>query len=86
MSHDQRPTTPASQSVRSGRREFLRAAGALPALAAASLAAAPAAGTPEPLLPQVAFGKYRLSRLVCGANPFNGGSHLSTFVNRQMKD
>jgi hypothetical protein len=24
--------------------------------------------------------------LICGANPFNGGSHLSVFVNRQMKE
>lgn len=46
--------------------------------------ASPAA--PEKLaLPMVPFGKYTLSRLICGANPFNGGSHLSVFVNQDMR-
>ena len=36
-------------------------------------------------MPQIAFGEYALSRLIAGANPINGGSHLSRFVNRQMK-
>ena len=36
-------------------------------------------------LPMMPFGKYSLSRLICGANPFNGGSHLSTFVNQDMR-
>jgi hypothetical protein len=39
---------------------------------------------PEPL-PQIPFGPYALSRLILGANPINGGSHLSRFVNSQMK-
>jgi hypothetical protein len=47
------------------------------------LAASPAE---EPKLPQIQLGKNSISRLVCGANPFNGGSHLSTFVNRAMKE
>jgi hypothetical protein len=38
-----------------------------------------------PELPQIRFGKYQLSRLIAGANPINGGSHLSRFVNQQMK-
>ncbi len=37
-------------------------------------------------LPQIQLGPHRVSRLVCGANPFNGGSHLSIFVNQQMKE
>jgi hypothetical protein len=37
-------------------------------------------------LPQMRLGSYSLSRLVCGANPFNAGSHLSTFVNQQMRE
>ena len=37
------------------------------------------------MLPQVPFGPHTISRVVCGANPFNGGSHLSTFVNREMR-
>ncbi len=69
------------------RREFLKAAGVAPALLLAAqcsregMAAAAEGGK----LPQIAFGKHRISRLVCGANPFNGGSHLSDFVNREMR-
>ena len=36
-------------------------------------------------LPQIQFGNYTLSRLIAGANTINGGSHLSRFVNAQMK-
>jgi hypothetical protein len=36
-------------------------------------------------MPTIPFGPYRLSRLILGANPINGGSHLSRFVNQQMK-
>jgi len=38
-----------------------------------------------PQMPSVPFGPVQVSRLVLGANPINGGSHLSGFVNRQMK-
>ncbi len=36
-------------------------------------------------MPKIAFGPYTVSRLILGANPINGGSHLSRFVNMQMK-
>ena len=36
-------------------------------------------------LPTIPFGPHRVSRLILGANPINGGSHLSRFVNMQMK-
>jgi hypothetical protein len=36
-------------------------------------------------LPSIAFGSHQVSRLILGANPINGGSHLSRFVNQQMK-
>jgi len=36
-------------------------------------------------LPTIPFGHHQLSRLIVGANPINGGSHLSRFVNQQMK-
>lgn len=36
-------------------------------------------------MPQIAFGEHVVSRLILGANPINGGSHLSRFVNLQMK-
>ena len=41
--------------------------------------------TTQPELPQISFGPHRLSRLIAGSNTLNGGSHLSRFVNAQMK-
>jgi hypothetical protein len=41
--------------------------------------------TAQPKLPQISFGPHRLSRLIAGSNTINGGSHLSRFVNAQMK-
>ena len=40
---------------------------------------------PDLALPQIRLGSHSISRLVCGANPFNAGSHLSVFVNHQMR-
>jgi hypothetical protein len=47
----------------------------------ATLTAAGAAAT----LPRIRLGRYSLSRLICGANPFNGGSHLSKFFNLELR-
>jgi hypothetical protein len=58
------------------RRDFLKTAGAIPAVAAA---AAP------PSLPQIRLGRHSISRVICGANPFNAGSHLSVFFNQELK-
>jgi len=71
----------------SGRRDFLRQVGALPvALAAAQVAGRAAAAPAEPpKLPQIRLGKHSISRLICGANPFGAGSHLSVFVNHEMR-
>lgn len=60
------------------RRRFLK----LPAAAAVTAAAAPA---DEPGLPQIRFGRHSISRLICGANPFNAGSHLSVFFNHELR-
>jgi len=71
-----------------GRRDFLKHLGAAPA--ALSLGSAVAGGSSqpdeEPRLPHIKLGPYSISRLICGANPFNGGSHLSGFVNRAMRE
>ena len=68
------------------RRDFLKKAGALPAaLMAVGYGSAAAAPAPEPKLPQIRLGRYSISRLVCGSNPFNAGSHLSVFVNQQLR-
>ncbi len=40
---------------------------------------------PTQSMPTIAFGQHTISRLILGANPINGGSHLSRFVNNQMK-
>lgn len=77
---------------RCNRRGFLQGLGALPiaAMAAKEAGAKPSAQasdqTAGATMPQIEFGKHSLSRLICGTNPFNGGSHLSTFVNRAMKE
>jgi hypothetical protein len=71
----------------SSRRDFLKKLGALPIAAAAAghVHSASSAQTRQTTLPLIKFGKYSLPRLICGANPINGGSHLSVFVNHQMK-
>jgi hypothetical protein len=70
------------------RRDFLKRAGVLPAALIAARCGTDAAASPaeQAKLPQIQLGGYSISRLVCGANPFNGGSHLSTFVNRAMRE
>jgi hypothetical protein len=55
------------------------------ALAASRVACGIAAAAEPSSLPQIRIGPNSLSRLVCGANPFHAGSHLSWFVNQEMK-
>ncbi len=75
---------------RSGRREFLAtcsaaaAAGLLghSAVAAAEGAVAEGAGA---ALPTVALGRYRVTRLVAGANPIVGYSYLGPAMDQEMR-
>ena len=67
------------------RRDFLKKAGAVPAALMAA-GRAPDAPAEKPELPQIRLGPHSISRLVCGSNTFSGGSHLSVFVNHQMKE
>src|SRR5689334_983516 len=69
-------------SCESSRRDFLKRSGALPAALIPAAASAAGGGTG---MPQVRLGKYSISRLICGANPFNAGSHLSVFFNQELK-
>ncbi len=81
---------PAAEASRSNddRREFLKKVGTLPvAMAAAGSGVAASAKTVDKsTLPQIKFGPHSVSRLICGANCFGGGSHLSCFVNNQMRE
>ncbi|MCH5377274.1 MAG: hypothetical protein JJ992_25200 [Planctomycetes bacterium] len=100
MSSKQTETTPSGSAPSaehgSGRRDFLKTVGAFPvALAAAgnlagtgraTAASLPSLEVDQQTLPQIKLGPYSISRVVCGANCFNAGSHLSIFVNRAMKE
>jgi hypothetical protein len=57
------------------RRDFL--------LSAATLAAAGAAETQK--LPQIKIGKYSISRLICGCNPFGAMSHTSPMMDLEFR-
>lgn len=78
--------TPSSQVVSSSpersRRDFLVAAGTLAAAAGAVPPAAQAAEGPK--LPQIKIGKYSISRLICGTNPFGGLSHISPMIDYEF--
>ena len=74
------------------RRDLFRGAGTVAAwLAAANASAAPAPPSgrvPEakagPMLPLVPFGKYRITRLIAGANPIYGYSHFNYLFSAHM--
>lgn len=68
------------------RREFFKSLGTISVGLAMAHIGSELAASDQPLkVPQVPFGKVRLSRLICGSNPFNAGSHLSSFVNQEMR-
>jgi len=67
------------------RRDFVRSSAAAAVVAAGCSADGSAAPAEEPKLPQIRLGPHSISRLVCGANPFYAGSHLSVFVNHAMR-
>jgi len=82
-----------------GRRRFLAglAAAAAPAVLGARQAQAqtpavpaPAQASPTPVaatpLPSIQLGKYRISRLVAGANPISGYSYQGPHTDRSMKE
>lgn len=73
------------QQEQTSRREFLKKLGVLPVAAMAAERVVSSVQAGEVRLPRIKFGKYSLSRLICGTNPFNAGSHLSVFVNHQMR-
>ena len=67
------------------RREFL--AGCSAAAASVMLGGTAGAAEPSPAsLPTIRLGRYRLSRLIVGANPLAGYSYLGADMDREMKD
>ncbi len=43
------------------------------------------AAVSEAALPHIKLGPHSISRLICGANTFNAGSHMSAFLNAEMR-
>jgi len=60
------------------RRSFL--------LSSAAGAAMSQAAPPQATLPKVKLGKYELSRLIIGANPFYGYSHFNRIFDSHMRE
>jgi len=50
------------------------------------VAAGAAQGSSGAPLPQVDFGKHRITRLIVGGNPISGNSHVSGALSREMRD
>jgi len=73
-----------------GRRDFLKYCGGM-ALWASALGApgATALSEPEPakeLLPTIALGEHRVTRLIAGYNPIGGHSHTTLNMARHMRE
>lgn len=74
------------------RRKFLSAAAAIPAAMATPRmlgADAPtdkAKPTDATRMPQISLGKHSISRLIVGCHNIDGGSHMSPFLDREMRD
>jgi hypothetical protein len=76
---------PSSRTVshpEQSRRNFLLAAGTL---AAAGAVPNTVRAAEEPKLPQVKIGKYSISRLICGCNPFGAMSHTSPMLDFEFR-
>jgi hypothetical protein len=75
--------------VAANRREFLQQTGALaayPAASAARLAETTRASRPaQPLLPTIALGPHRVTRLIIGGNPIYGYSHFNRLLSEHQK-
>jgi len=74
-----------------GRREFLSKAtltSAIGLLATSGMkdVFSGVPGNPSAAMPSIGLGQHRISRLICGSNPFLGYSYLGQHTDRQMKD
>lgn len=78
-----------------GRREFLTKISAAAAMGligttgvkgASSAHQAGDTRQPEPAMPTINLGSYRISRLICGSNPILGYSYMGQHTDQQMKE
>jgi len=74
-----------SEEPRLSRRRFLEGAAAAAAGTAVGIGSKTAGAEAKATLPTTRIGDYEFSRLIVGANTFNAGSHLSVFVNHEMR-
>lgn len=84
MARRNRPENGNSASQNTGahsRRDFLKGA---TAAAAGVMAVAPARAENPNLLPTVALGPHRVTRLISGGNPLRGFSHFNRIYDRHM--
>jgi len=65
--------------MKTPRRTFLKSAAALPAVV-------PAASASPALLPAIPLGKFQVTRLIIGANPFYGYSHFNRIFDDVMRE
>ena len=86
---------PCGEESTTNRRSFLRTAGVASVAGAATGGAgctetAAATDMPRaaagPPLPTIEFGKYRISRLIAGANPIYGYSHFNSLFSAHMRE
>lgn len=74
------------------RREFLGAASAIPAAMATTRMFGAETPTDEAKssdvapMPQISLGEHSISRLIVGCHNIDGGSHMSRFMDREMRD
>ena len=74
-----------SSAEQTGRREFLTRCSAAAAAGLFLGQAAEAVDAPAATLPTIALGRYRVSRLIVGANPIAGYSYQGHDVDQEMK-
>jgi hypothetical protein len=77
------PSTQVFSRPEHSRRGFLLGTGALVASAGSLSNADPAAEAQK--LPQIKIGKYSISRLICGCNPFGALSHTSPMIDFEFR-
>jgi hypothetical protein len=72
----------------SDRREFLKAAAAVPTALGAAQALASPADKPQPAgaMPQIRLGGHMISRLIVGCHDIDGGGHVSPFLQRETRE